>query len=398
MRCCQLHTVQKVGLVLDSTTAHGRRIFEGILAGIPDPGGINLIELPHHSSGRPPLKSNLEKFGALIVYADHKHQWIPKLADRGVRIISCGGDWAAHEKIITIGTSLLPIVDIMVDHFHHLSFKHLAFFGYKALSDPNRSQLVDNLRAKAEPLGLDVQAIEVHGGDDPETEITRHLIGKPGKKLLRSFEKLPNPIGIVCENDHYARLACQIAHALGKKIPRDMGILGGGNEFVSHFAHPSISSIHYPSEEIGRLAASLLTVKDPPLRNPVLVTADHLVIRESTGGANLDVQMERVRRWIDQHLLKSPTMAELSEVAGCSAKTLRQKYLKIYGIDPLADIRNRRLDEIKRLLQESEMQLATIASICGFSSQAAFYNYVMRHCGQQPSQLRGTPKKELQKS
>jgi LacI family transcriptional regulator len=380
--------VKNIGLVIDQATPHGRKIFDGIVAAIDDRRPINLIELPYHLNGRPPLKSDLDNFDALIVYTDEKHTWIPKLAKKGVRIVSCGGDWMGHEGVVSIGTKLGPILDLVVEHFDQLAFKHIAFFGYKVLSDVHRATLVASLKKVASPRDLEVHAVEINGSQDPEADIRRHLVGHHDKKLLTDFNALPTPIGIFCENDHYARLACQIASAIGKVVPSDIAVLGGGDEYISRFGSPTLSSISYPGHEIGRLAASLLDQVNPPMKNPVDVTSKHLVIRESTGGLSFDVQMERVHRWIGRHLLTNPTMNELAEVGGCTVKTLRQKYQKLYGLDPLTDIRQRRLKEIKRLLGETNLQLADIASKCGFSSQAAFYNYIMRHCGTPPSKIR----------
>jgi LacI family transcriptional regulator len=233
-----------------------------------------------------------------------------------------------------------------------------------------------------------VEALEVTGNDDPEAEILRHLIHQPSKKLIADFENLSTPVAIVCENDHYARLVCQIAKILGRKIPEDFGILGGGDEVIASFGSPTLSSIHLPGQEIGRLAASFIAADNPPERTPVKVTMDHLVVRESTGGSSLDVHMERVRRWIQINRLASPSMAELAEIGECGIKTLRQKYRKLFGIDPLTEARQQRLEEITRLLRDTKLQLADISSKCGFSSQAAFYNYVMRHCGEPPSRIR----------
>ncbi|MGC6457273.1 MAG: helix-turn-helix domain-containing protein [Akkermansiaceae bacterium] len=51
-------------------------------------------------------------------------------------------------------------------------------------------------------------------------------------------------------------------------------------------------------------------------------------------------------------------------------------------------MRNRRIEEITWFLRDTTLQLADISAKCGFSSQAAFYNQVMRHCGKPPSQVR----------
>jgi hypothetical protein len=143
----------KIGLVIESK-AHGRRISAGVFEGIENRSEVNLIELPHHPNGQPPLRSHLEEFDVLIVYVDRKHTWIPEIARKGVRVISCGGDWLGEPNIIHIGTNLVQMLDIVIDHFAALGFPRLAFFGYKALSDPHRARLVSELEKKANPWAL----------------------------------------------------------------------------------------------------------------------------------------------------------------------------------------------------------------------------------------------------
>lgn len=75
-------------------------------------------------------------------------------------------------------------------------------------------------------------------------------------------------------------------------------------------------------------------------------------------------------------------------MAELSAKTLIRKYTAAYGLDPLDDLRRRRLDKAKQRLADQTVPISEVAASCGFSSQANFYNYFPRHTGMSPTTFR----------
>jgi AraC family transcriptional regulator len=85
-------------------------------------------------------------------------------------------------------------------------------------------------------------------------------------------------------------------------------------------------------------------------------------------------------------------------LSGVSSKTLVRRYEEAYGIDPTEEIRRLRLDQAKRMLRETDQPIAEIAALCGFSSQAGFYNYFMRHTRTCPSEFRKAGKEAVQEA
>lgn len=72
------------------------------------------------------------------------------------------------------------------------------------------------------------------------------------KQLLATKEEFT---GLVCGNDEMAAGAISIARDNGLTIPDDLSVIGFDNVFFTRYMHPALSTIDYPIDEMGRMAA-----------------------------------------------------------------------------------------------------------------------------------------------
>ncbi len=95
----------------------------------------------------------------------------------------------------------------------------------------------------------------------------------------------PSTTAIFCSNDTMALGALEAAAKLGRKVPRDLSILGVDDNPTSGYCTPRLSTIRQPSHEVARLATSYLLDKlmSPESAPPSLARslAPTLVERES---------------------------------------------------------------------------------------------------------------------
>ena len=66
------------------------------------------------------------------------------------------------------------------------------------------------------------------------------------------------PDGIFVTNDSFAASCLVILKGLGYKVPDDIAIIGFNDDPISRVVEPKLSTIHYPGEEIGEMAAKSL--------------------------------------------------------------------------------------------------------------------------------------------
>ncbi len=99
-------------------------------------------------------------------------------------------------------------------------------------------------------------------------------------------------------------------------------------------------------------------------------------------------QCAAVRRYIDAHFKESLTLDKLAEIARVNKYYLVHSFTAEFGISPITYQLNRRIEESCYLLQQTDMSLAQIAQILGFSSSSYFSQIFRRYKGMTPSEYR----------
>ena len=124
---------------------------------------------------------------------------------------------------------------------------------------------------------------------DPELVVPTNLVhradGAHAMRQLLALDKPPD--AVFCYNDLLALGAMRALDEAGYRVPEDVAVVGFDDIEEGAFATPSLTTISPATEEIGRLAVSLLLARirgtrtGPPER---IEPPFHLVIRESTVG------------------------------------------------------------------------------------------------------------------
>ena len=110
-----------------------------------------------------------------------------------------------------------------------------------------------------------------------------------GQDLFELFCQLkPRPTAVFCFDDSTASELMRAALTAGWVIPRDLSIVGCNNVPSSSRIHPSLTTMHLPVEEMGRVSVEKLEemsrreVTDGPA-SPRTITLDvELIVRETT--------------------------------------------------------------------------------------------------------------------
>lgn len=120
------------------------------------------------------------------------------------------------------------------------------------------------------------EALVRFGNYDPETGYTA------AEELL----DLPEPpTAIFCMNDTMAFGAMTAIQERGLRIPQDIAIVAFDDIRLARYTTPTLTTIHAPDIEHGRLAASMLVqlINKQPLEQDHVVLKTQLVVRDSCG-------------------------------------------------------------------------------------------------------------------
>lgn len=158
---------------------------------------------------------------------------------------------------------------------------------------------------------------------------------------------------------------------------------------------------HFGSVEISSCLRNILReieMKQPGFEDICQAFMKILVIRlmRSTGLSLPDQtqvisanhQCAMVRRYIEQHFKESLTLDQLAEQAHMNKYYLSHTFKREYGISPIQFMLNRRLEESKYLLAETDLSMSHIAQMLGFSSLSYFSQVFRRMQNVSPLEYR----------
>lgn len=164
----------------------------------------------------------------------------------------------ASIPVVVIGHLIAGMEDDCIsinnEHGGYIAAKTLIESGHHRLAcitgplwkSDGQERLEGYKRAMAE-FELDVDPRLLAEGDYEESS------GRDGmEQLLRT--KIPFT-GLVCANDEMAAGAIWVAREHGMKIPDDLSVIGFDNVFFTRYMHPQLSTIGYPIEKMGQMAA-----------------------------------------------------------------------------------------------------------------------------------------------
>jgi DNA-binding LacI/PurR family transcriptional regulator len=165
---------------------------------------------------------------------------------------------------------------MLVDLLHALGHRRMAYIGAPRLLPPTEARRLEFL-ATAARHSIEAQTVEpVADGYAGGREATRGL-------LRSGFA----PTAILCVNDWIAVGAIRELRNQGLSVPGDVSVTGFDNITIAEYCCPSLTTIHIPRAEIGRLVVEALL----PDASGAFLPARHicldpeLVVRESTGAA-----------------------------------------------------------------------------------------------------------------
>lgn len=373
-----------VALVLPLFYEYARRLRQGVLEWVDrhpgwqvieiDPlGSVDLVELEEHLHGA-------------IIWDTPKPDGSGAIRFRHISVVDCGsGEMTPPSSPgpARITFDRETINKLAVEHFRELGLEAAGYVGCKLRKQRQWVPRVAGMRQAALDAGMEWISLDL-GEVDPGAHPRLLWNGHLSEQLVAFLRDTPKPLGLLAQDDYIGAMICDTAIRIGIEIPGEIAVLGQGNRVVGQTGRLPLSSVIIPGREVGMAAAELLDAwmkGKPPRPWSRLVPCRDLAVRRSTGGLSLDLGIERARRHFDRHALTGVTVQELAAIAGCSAKTLRNRFAELYGFEISHTIRERRTEEALKLLTETDMEIGDIGRHCGFPSAPNFFNFITRQTG-----------------
>jgi LacI family transcriptional regulator len=183
---------------------------------------------------------------------------------------------AAGDRFTTIEFDYRKGMRMLLELLRALGHRRVAYIGAPLVLRPTEERRLELLETIAR-CGL--EGVEVTPAEDGFAG------GRAAtRELLRSGFA---PTAILCVNDWIAVGAIRELRNQGLSVPGDVSVTGFDNITIAEFCCPSLTTIHIPRAEIGRLVvAGLVRDSAGALPAPRRIFLDpELVVRESTGAA-----------------------------------------------------------------------------------------------------------------
>ncbi|EQD80040.1 xylose operon regulatory protein, partial [mine drainage metagenome] len=152
------------------------------------------------------------------------------------------------------------------------------------------------------------------------------------------------------------------------------------------------SSIPLRTNEIGFNAMDMLHAlmqKQPLPSNAILLAPDRIITRRSTDLlAIVDPMVHEALTLIKQHLKNGIGLKGLALRLDVSKPTLQRHFMAALGRGPGEEIHRIQMELVQRLLADSRMPMAQIATEAGFSSPRRFSEWFRREAGTTPTHYR----------
>jgi LacI family transcriptional regulator len=182
-----------------------------------------------------------------------------------------------------VGTPRRNITNIRVDYrtgmaklasyLYSLGHRRLGYVGHHASLGPIHERVQSLRDATAKHAGLEVELASGEDSLEGGRQVARVL-------LARS----PRPTALVCVNDVMAVGALREVRARGLRCPEDVSVTGFDNVTLAQFSVPTLTTVHIPRDQIGRIICDCLMRPDVSKEQEFLVEPE-FVVRDSTGPA-----------------------------------------------------------------------------------------------------------------
>ncbi|MDP0495658.1 MAG: substrate-binding domain-containing protein [Verrucomicrobiota bacterium JB024] len=276
---------------------------------------------------------------------------------------------------------------LAAEHLHRCGCSHFAYWeqddSYFSLERVRGFR--DTISQLAAPKAISQGSSGPLGEED-----TTKLINK----MKRWLKKLPDQTGIFTVLDPYALDLIRAAKEIGRNVPEQLAILGVGNdEFWVDFEHIPLSSVKLPAWQIGAEACTLLdkmmcdsTAKQNEL---IRVPVTEVVPRQSTDILyTSDEAVQKAIAFIRENAQSAISVDEVVRASGISRSGLQRRFASLLDNSILSEIQAARIERVKFFLRETDMKIANIAEVCGFSDSPRLHVLFRQITDLTPAQYR----------
>lgn len=376
--------MKSVALLIETSNAYARALLDGILrftrANIPWS-----LYVPEQERGALPPSWIAKWRGDGIIARIESEAIAEVLSSLPIPLVDVSA--ARHAPSTPyVETNDEKIAELAVQHFLERGFESFAFCGDPGFAWSNLRR--DHFAKRVGKRGGRVHQFEAISrlSDDYSWNAER-------TKLGMWLKSLPKPIAVFACYDIKAQQVLQVCREEGIAVPESIAVLGVDNDrLLCELCTPPLSSVIPDAVQTGYQAAALL---DRMMSGDRVSPEGHLIdplgiqTRQSTDVLAIDdSDVAASLQFIRENHWRGINVSDVLKVSTLSRRVLDKRFRTTIGRTPHQEIMRLRLERVKRMLVETELPLAEIASRCGFENPEYMPVVFRRQTGQTPSGYR----------
>lgn len=373
----------RVALLVDTSTAWGRRIIQGVLSyeKLHEPWDIWLEPRGQGETPRLPQGWN----GEGIIARVSTRAVADKLRTRVAAVVNVSGIRLPEVDFPRVCTDNDKFAQLAVGHFVDCGLKNIAYLGV-----PGRAYSIERQEAAARAsrqAGCNFNVYRAARGlklSNP-WERDRACVG-------RWLKELPKPVGVLAWGVRRGSDVIEAATHNGLRVPDEVAVLGDDDELLCEAVQPSLSGVIVPSEQIGFGAAGLLhrlmQGKRPPQQELALEPTG-IVSRASTDVLAIDDdEVADAIRFIRSRANKPLKVQEVADELAISRRSLERRFSNTLNRTIGEEIARVHLERAKLLLATTDMPIPDVADASGYGSPEYLATVVKQQTGMTPRRYR----------
>ena len=215
-----------------------------------------------------------------------------------------------------------------------------------------------------------------------------------GEWFRKQLPELPQPLGLLAEDDLLAARVIETASDAGWQVPDDLAVVGCGNmDLVCDLGPVPITSIAIPLGEMAYQAAvmldTLMSGKKLPESSTVFPPVT-LIARKSTDSvAARQPLVKRALEYMNEHMANPSLDARVVAVhCGVSLRGLYNEFQADLRTTPMACLLHLRVRRAQEILLSDSSKIEQVAEACGFSNLRTFQRAFQRQENMPPTHWR----------
>lgn len=300
--------------------------------------------------------------------------------------VNISGVQIAESKFPKITTDNQVRAQLAIKHLRDRGFCHFAYFSLRGL---------DYVAAQRDAF---IQAARRAGSECPVFEAKPRHGAEPSwdmdiDQVSRWLKTLSLPTGILVWNAGCGRTVIHAAKNAGLLIPEEIAIISATDDDIfCESTQPPLSAVLVDAVSIGFQAAETLDQIICSGKKPTflqLVPPLRVVQRQSSDSLAVgDSNLAKALTFIRSHAREPIQVEHVSRFVGLSRRALERKFFHILNRSPAEEIRRLRLERAKELLQDTTIDIPSVARSAGFSSPEYFAHYFKTQTKITPLQFR----------